>query len=240
MGTDTCPSALASARLVGAPRPEVLRDVATRLGLDPGDVEESLYADLPGERLLAPGTASWSPAELIERYNLCQLQGLLFLPERVRARVRDGARSVLRFAKLQRLLVEVHATQDAGPDILLTPSGPLSLLRLTTKYGHAMARWLPALTRQPPWSLRARCQVGDSPVLVRATRADPIGTTHALPRRFDSRLEVRFFRDFSRLASPCEILREAAPVAVFRFRRRIDAAALLRFVEESAPRPAGR
>jgi predicted nuclease of restriction endonuclease-like RecB superfamily len=197
-----------------ATRGEILAAAAARLAVDPQAIESSLYADLPEARIVEPAKAVVSPSELVERYNLALLQGVLFHAEELRVRVRGGVRQVVSFARLQRLLVEIHDVAGDPGEIGLTISGPLSLLRRTMKYGHAMARWLPALTRLAPWSLEARCRLGDANVMLRASHADPIGTTHALPRRFDSRVEERLFRDFAKLRSGWEILREASPVQI--------------------------
>lgn len=191
---------------------QVWQAAADKLSCRPADVEGALYADLPGERrLVAPSSALTVP-RLIESYNLALLQSLVFRAQSVRARLRDRVKPVLRYARLQRLLVNVRQREDRS--VVLELSGPLSLFRHTTKYGRAMARWLPALTRGTPWALSARCRLGDGTVDVRATHRDGIATTHAPPLRFDSKVEERFFRELKKLAPDWEVTREAAPTRV--------------------------
>jgi len=123
---------------------------------------------------------------------------------------------VLRFARLQRLICEVEPPPDdnpaAEPSVRL--SGPLTLFRFTTKYGRAMAAWLPSLVRTPTWSVTAACLFRGERVCFSATDRDPIGTASALPRRFDSRVEERLFKDLRRADPSWEVLREADPVRV--------------------------
>ena len=131
--------------------------------------------------------------------------------ETLRVCVEQSVRAVLRHARLQRLLCSVEAAPEGA---VLHLSGPLSLFRFTTKYGRAMAAWLPVLTRTPGWALRAECVLNDRRVRWRADWRDPIGTHHVPLRRFDSGVEERLFRDLGRIAPEWEILREADPVQV--------------------------
>jgi hypothetical protein len=121
---------------------------------------------------------------------------------------------VLRFARLMRLICEVEAPAQGTDAAVVRVSGPLSLFRFTTKYGRAMAAWLPALARAPQWSLEARCVLRGRPVRWLASHRDPIGSTHLPPRRFDSRVEERLFRDLRKVAPSVQVEREADPVRV--------------------------
>jgi predicted nuclease of restriction endonuclease-like RecB superfamily len=145
-------------------------------------------------------------------YNLAVAQSLLLRAEHLRVAVRGQAKQLLRYARLHGLLVRVLAPPDPDARTVLEVSGPLSLLRFTLKYGRAMARWLPALTRLPEWSLSARCLLAGERLTFEAGPRDPLGTTHAVAKRFDSQVEACFFRDLQRLGGPWQVLREAAPV----------------------------
>ena len=196
------------------PPEEVLAEVARSLGLSAREVERDLYADLPAEqRLVAPATPL-SVEVLTERFNLAQAQGLLLRAVRLTASAEEGAKALLRFARLQRLLCLPEPAPGGGVQLQL--SGPLSLFHHTTRYGRAMAAWLPALVAAPRWRLEATCVISGRPRRWRASHTDPIGTTHAPPRRFDSKLEERFFDDLSRVGRGWRALREADPVQVGR------------------------
>jgi predicted nuclease of restriction endonuclease-like RecB superfamily len=112
------------------------------------------------------------------------------------------------------LLCLVEATSSGSARLNL--SGPLSLFHHTIKYGRAMAAWLPVVIRAPRWSLTATCRFRGERTRWRADYRDPLGTTHAPLRRFDSKLEERLFRDIRRLDQGWQVLREADPVQLGR------------------------
>jgi predicted nuclease of restriction endonuclease-like RecB superfamily len=195
------------------PRQDVFEQCATRLGCSARDLETALYADRSAERLLAPLEEPACPPTLIELYNLGLARAVLRRTEVLQVRAREGSKALLRYARLCRLMVDVIEPADPlDPSFGLEITGPLTLFRFTVKYGHAMACWLPALTRAAGWSLEARAVLRGERVRFRASHGDPIGTTHRLPRRFDSQVEERFFRDLKRLAPSVGVLREADPV----------------------------
>jgi predicted nuclease of restriction endonuclease-like RecB superfamily len=190
----------------------VLEEVAASLELSTREVVRDLYADLPAEQRLVTPATPLSAGALTERFNLAQAQGLLLRAIHLTASAEEGAKALLRFARLQRLLCLLEPAPEGGVQLQL--SGPLSLFRHTMRYGRAMAAWLPALVAAPRWRLEATCVIGGRPRRWRASHTDPIGTTHAPPRRFDSKLEERFFDDLSRVGRGWHALREADPVQV--------------------------
>lgn len=198
----------------GGDRPGALARAAGRLGVPSEVLVRALYADLPAARVLEPSRVPASLPEFIERYNLALAQGILLRAETLRIRVVENLKAVLRHARLQRLLCGMETDPGDARATRLELSGPLSLFRFTTKYGRAMAAWLPVLLQTPCWSLEAGCVVGGARATWRASWRDPIGTTHAPLRRFDSHVEERLFRDVARLAPEWEVLREADPVQI--------------------------
>ncbi len=211
------------------PREAIIALAARELGVPPVAVARDLYADLPAARRLAGLPEKLSPVAAIEGYNLVLAQSLLLRAQRLEVRVGGNLKAVLRFARLQRLLclAEVEqgelllearerGAQGFGSGGRLQLSGPLALFHRTTKYGRAMARWLPALLRAPRWSLRASCVLGGRAVTWAATHLDPISSSHAPVQPFDSMLERRLFRDLRRFAPAWEVEREADLVQIGR------------------------
>jgi predicted nuclease of restriction endonuclease-like RecB superfamily len=198
----------------GTPRGEILARVGGAQGLRPDEVEAGLYADLPDARRLKAMAPPISTPDLIERYNLALAQGLLMRAERLRLRADGHFKAVLRFARLMQLICEIEAPAQGTEAAIVRVSGPLSLFRFTTKYGRAMAAWLPALARAPGWSLEAECVLAGERRRWIASHRDPIGTTHVPPRRFDSHVEERLFRDLRKMAPTWQVHREADPVRV--------------------------
>lgn len=200
----------------GVPRGEVVAGVAARLGTSADEVERSLYADLPGvRRLVDPGLAAGPPQAVAKAHNLALAQSLLCHAERVRVRVDHGCKAVLRFARLMRLLCVIETGTNPQADSgVIRVEGPLSLFRVTTMYGERLAAWLPALVLAPAWRLVADVVVRKVRATFAASHHDPIGSTHAPPRRFDSAVEECLFRGLSAVRPRWHIVREADPAQV--------------------------
>lgn len=190
-------------------RNRVLRDVASSLECSVDELERSLYADLPGERIARFPSQVPDVSGFVRRLNMAIAQSLARRAETLHVRVTQHLAAVLRMARLSRLLCWAEADRAGRPGATLSLSGPLSLFHRTTMYGRAMARWLPFLARTRGWSLRATCVLGEQRVRWLADHREPIEVDGQLLKRFDSRVEQRLFEDLSKAAPHLEILREA-------------------------------
>ena len=211
------------------PRAPVLSSVAATLGVTAGELQDSLFADLPGERLIAP-LPSLSPAELTLRTNLALVQALLSRATSVRIEAEGNSRVLVRHAKLRGLICTVASRSGAG-DAVLDLSGPFALFRHTRLYGRALGELVPLL----PWCRRfhmvGNCVLEGQRFALELRPGDPIFPA-VEPRRYDSRLEEHFARDFRRLAPEWDVVREPEPVPVgstlifpdFALQHRTDAA----------------
>ena len=188
-------------------REAVLGEVAASLGLSSRQVEDFLYADLPGERLVADFPLS--PGELTLRTNLALAQGFLFRASEVVLSASGNARALVRQAALYGLIVTIRRAPDA--DACLEISGPLSLFHRTLIYGRALSALVPILPWCPRFTLQARCVLKGETRSFSLRPTDPVFPS-AEPRRYDSRLEERFARDFARLAKDWNLLREPQAV----------------------------
>lgn len=148
-----------------------------------------------------------APSEIALRANLALAQGLLFRSSRVRIDLLGTSRPVVRQAKLGGLICDV---QSSGAGITLEISGPYSLFRRTLVYGRNMAGLIPTLAWTDRFDLDARCHISGLQYRLRIRSGDPIFPRHE-PQRFDSRIEERFFRDFSRSAPEWTVVREPIP-----------------------------
>jgi hypothetical protein len=184
---------------------EAVARAAQRLGCSPEEIVDSAYGDLPGGRELAAPKEAPSPSQVVEQYNLALVQGMLLRSHAVTVTIRAHARSVVRFAKLKRLLC-ICAVEGERTRVEL--SGPLALFRRTTKYGNALASFFPAVVATPGWALEADVLLGGEPGRVRIDCTDPIARTHALPSDADSDLERALARDLRRMGTPWQITRE--------------------------------
>lgn len=90
-------------------------------------------------------------------------------------------------------------------------SGPYALFRRTLVYGRALSEILPALMWCDRFRLEAKCILDGREMILQLGSGDPIFPA-APPRRYDSKLEERFARDFRRLAPDWDVVREPEAV----------------------------
>ncbi len=141
--------------LLEAPtREDVLGRVASEIGF--GDVADLMYADRQGAQLLA-GFEGPSPEALIERYNVAQVQGVLYAARELVVDLDRGAdaRLVFHYVKKMALIYRLEPT-PRGYRLYL--DGPLSIFGGTRKYGLRLAKFLPGLLLTSPWRLSANVE----------------------------------------------------------------------------------
>jgi hypothetical protein len=192
-------------------RNEALASAARRLAVSAEDVASALFADrAERQRIVAP-PSPFAAVDVLEAYNLALVQGLLLRSEHVTVEVREHVRAVVRFAKLAGLLC-TYAVGERGTR--LDVSGPLSVLRHTTKYGVALASFFPAVVATAGFRLEARCVLKGEPVVVRIDSGDRVARTHKLPRDADSAVERALARDVRRLGTGWALVREADTITM--------------------------
>jgi predicted nuclease of restriction endonuclease-like RecB superfamily len=206
----------------------VLSRVAESLGVTVGELRDSLFADLPGERLVEAPPRAVSAIELALRINLALVQRLLFCARTLRIDVEGHTRPLVRHSKWRGLICTIADRSRQG-GVSLEISGPFALFRNTRLYGRALGELIPLLAWCPRFRLAADCVVGGRRRTLQLTTGDPIFPA-APPRQYDSRLEERFAREFRRAAPEWDVVREPEPIAVdgtlvfpdFGLRRRSD------------------
>lgn len=189
----------------------VLSTVAASLGVTAGDLQDSLFADLPGERLVGAWAQPLSAAQLALRTNLALVQALLFHAIAVRIDVEGNTRVLVRHAKLRGLICTIADRTGQG-DSSLEISGPFVLFRNTRLYGRALGELVPLLAWCPRFRLQADCVLAGRHLTLELGTGDPIFPASA-PREYDSRIEERFAREFRRLAPDWDVVREPEPIA---------------------------
>lgn len=192
------------------PREEALAIAGATFNLDPSRVEELLFADRARARILQAPEAPSSPSELRERYNLALVQALVTRSTELTATVRANLRSVVRYAKLLGLMALFTEAPDGATQ--MTVSGPLALFHDTVKYGHALARWFPALSATAGWSLAARVHLGGETLALELDASAPVPRVYSMPRAHDSKLEARLESELRRLGTEWRVEREVAVI----------------------------
>lgn len=198
-------------RAAGSTREQILDSLSTQLNITPAALLKSLYADLPTERPLRLPAPVPDPPALVRHTNQHIARSLIRSASQIEIRLASRSRPLIRQILLRRLLATVH---PHGAGARIEVSGPFALFRHTTVYGRALASLLPVLRGADGFELLARCTLGSRPVMARLGSGDPIFPPGAEPRRFDSKLEERFARDFAKLAPDWDLVREPEPITV--------------------------
>jgi len=128
-------------------RKKVLGTVARKLSIEPDDLEKTLWADREGN-LVIKEFQTIAPEDLLRNYNLSLAQTLLFRATGMEIQIDDNYQQV--FRKIKQLGL-IYSIQDGK----ISLEGPISLFKLTEKYGSAFAKLLPIVMESTRWSLRA-------------------------------------------------------------------------------------
>ncbi len=189
-------------------RPDVIASVAERFGISAAETNENLFSDLPMERRLILPDPIPDPHSLAMQTNLALAQGLLNVASEITVELYGSTRAVVRQVHLRRLLCTTERSKWNG--VQLKISGAFSLFRHTTMYGHALASILPLLLWCDRFDLLARCVLRGREVHTKLSSHDPIERGQQ-PQQYDSRIEERFARDFSKASLDWDLIREPEP-----------------------------
>ena len=205
-------------------RQSILEQAGRRLGADPEELADALYADLPDQQTLTLFEAP-DPQVLLDRYNLAQAQGLLYRAYSliITARRNEPARykQLISYVKFFGLMVTVEGDADYG--FTLTMDGPTSLFASTTRYGLSLAKFLPALLHVTEWDLSAAIKPrndlawvdkSDEEWSFQMDSTDGYVSHYPPPKEFDSALESGFADRFLKLETPWTLEREVDLVPV--------------------------
>jgi predicted nuclease of restriction endonuclease-like RecB superfamily len=193
-------------------RTAILEKVATAQGLSVPEgysLPELLFADLPGRHRLVALSPDLNPENLLNRYNVELLRGVLYLAPRLKIRVRDRYKDLFKFIKLFGLMHEIKglgpdnkpATSEkeiTGYEILLEGAVSPFLARSDRRYGIRFAQFLPALLlNEGEWQLVAELNVGlTSTALFRLGPQPHLRSHFRGSSEFDSLLEESLALEF--------------------------------------------
>ena len=140
-------------------RQDIIKQVADEMHVSSDSVETIMWSD-KDENLILTRFDHISTKDLILWYNLSLFQTLLFRCTRLEFYVKGGLhwKQVLRNVKRYGLMynLEYHAAGDSNKEedsIKCVLEGPLSLFRMTDRYGTSMAKLLPSIVGTPTWRI---------------------------------------------------------------------------------------
>lgn len=132
-------------------REDVLSQVSRETGLE--NLAAFMYADRRGSQLLSEFDVP-SPEDLVARYNVAQVQAVLYTARELTVDLGVGADARLVFHYIKKLGL-IYRLEPTSSGYRLHLDGPLSLFGSTRKYGLRLAKFLPGLLLTDPWKLSA-------------------------------------------------------------------------------------
>ncbi len=129
----------------------------------PEQIAKGLYGDLTENKILTQFETP-TPTELINRYNLAQVQGIFYKSSEIiihaYRNVPGQYKLLFRYLKLFSLMAYIEGDADHG--FTITIDGATSLFKPSTRYGLAIAKLIPALLHVTKWNLSATLQMRDN------------------------------------------------------------------------------
>jgi len=191
-------------------REHVLEQVALKYEVPAPEVARGLYADLAENHVLTAFDAP-SPAWLLQRYNVALAQAMLYRCNLMKLTVYRNLpvryKQLFKFIKFFRLIHAITGDLDSGYEVHL--DGPVSMFRLSQKYGIKMAVFLPALLLCTRWKMEAEIVGNDG-----RKRSFVLDENHGLVSHYrdqtvyDSLLEETFAGRFERAETAWQLERE--------------------------------
>src|SRR5438132_4668849 len=178
-------------------RQEVLQEIAYGSGLSIAEHDEMLYADRHASHRLTDTGPSWTPVELLARYNLELARGALYWASHLTIEVSSNYKDLWKFIKLFKLMFWAQPMQGGGYRIDL--DGPISpFVTSTLRYGRQLAAFLPALLLCERWQMHAyvRPPQAKGETIYRLDHTCSLRSHFKSSGLFDSRLEEDFASEF--------------------------------------------
>ena len=136
-------------------RSRVLRKVSKELGVLPDALERALFSDIEDELILKDFRPLKGPDTLLKYYNLAVAQTLLFKSLRVEFSASGNWKNIFRDIKRFGLIYSVERGGDEGEGYRVSLDGPLSLFKMTERYGTSIAKLLPQIMAADSWTIKA-------------------------------------------------------------------------------------
>jgi predicted nuclease of restriction endonuclease-like RecB superfamily len=179
-------------RLFAKDEQQVKTEIAAAMKMTWEEIDARLFADIVECHRLREFAGYADGPALLARYNVAQAQAALFDAVEMTVWASDDFKTILRYAKLARLLHTIR--RDGAEGYVIRLDGPASLLRETHRYGAAMARFLPALVACRGWRMHALVKRRGRAWVNRLELSPADGLTSHLPApdEFDSSIEQAF------------------------------------------------
>lgn len=217
-------------------RRRVLRKVSTELATSPEALEKTLFCDIE-EELIMRDFKPLPNDTLLKYYNLSVTQTLLFKSLRVEFSASGNWKNIFREVKRLGLIYSVERGDgvgggEQGRQFKVSLDGPLSLFKMTERYGTSIAKLLPQITASDSWTIKAEIlarsrggkiynfeadskELKDLITNVGRGGGDVIGEDSNQPQvgpLYDSTTEEKFARSFLSYGTGWALRREPEPL----------------------------
>ncbi|MCK4766444.1 MAG: DUF790 family protein [Candidatus Aminicenantes bacterium] len=145
-------------RLFDHSEAQVKAEIAKSMKTSWEEIDRRLFTDIFEFHRLMEFQGYPDAAGLLSRYNVAQVQAALYRAVDMTVWVNRDFKTVLRYAKLARLMHTIKPGSGGG--YVIRFDGPVSVLRHTRRYGVALAKFLPALIACKDWRMFARISSG--------------------------------------------------------------------------------
>jgi predicted nuclease of restriction endonuclease-like RecB superfamily len=197
-------------------RDQLLVELGTRMNVSAGELEESLFKDLEEEQILSSFDSAIEPKFLVKIYNLSLAQTALFKSVSMEFIASGNWKRIFRDIKRLGLMYSVEKTSAAEYTVYL--DGPLSLFKMTERYGTSLAKLLPSIVSGDSWSFKA--ELVDRHKNNRILHFEENSSTAPVFASFfeesspifDSSVEEKFASSFNSLNTGWELRREPEPL----------------------------
>ena len=215
-------------------RATAIKRASDELRVSPEALERALFSDVEEELILKEFRPFPSALGLLRQYNLSVTQTLLFKALRVEFSASGNWKNIFRNVKRLGLIYSVEKEAKTGGDgrFRVSLDGPLSLFKMTERYGTSIAKLLPQIVAADSWDIKAEILLrnrggkvfifegnsGELKNVVADADASTLGKDDLVshrPRRgssFDSSTEERFSKSFLSFATGWELRREPEPL----------------------------
>jgi predicted nuclease of restriction endonuclease-like RecB superfamily len=165
--------------------------IAAELNMPWLELEGKLFSDLLQYHRLKLFDRELTPADLLARYNVAQVQVCLFDAVKMTVTARADFKHLLRYAKLAGLM---HRIQRIEGGYRIEFDGPASVLQHTHRYGVLMAKFLPGLLACKDWSMKALLKVSrwNRRAVLELDSNSGLSSRAAKATEFDSTVEAKF------------------------------------------------
>ena len=184
----------------GMAREHALAQLAASEQLTVAQLTDTLFQDLPGNRLVVWPDPSLEPTALALRSNLALVRGMLRHAQHAEIDLYGGARTILKTAWLLGMQLTIANVRADVTHLVWQPSP-------TTASSNALAALVPLLPWSKRYRLRARCTIARDHGDLILTTGDALQPS-AEPRLYDSKLEEAFAHDFCLAMPDWDLIRE--------------------------------